>query len=101
MVIIPERGRGPSQRGWTVSLVDAGLHYLLDVRGTEELYDLAADPGEIRDIHKDPARGPALDRFRNALGEILMGIRSPGGPGSAYLKQLRSWLGSMAPPPRL
>lgn len=99
--IIPQRGRGPSQRGLTVSLVDGGLHYLLDVRGTEELYDLAADPGESRDLHKDPARAPALDRFRNALGEILRETRATGGAGAAYLKQFRSWLGSVAPAPRL
>jgi arylsulfatase A-like enzyme len=99
-VIIPQRGRGPNQRGFAVSLVDAGLHYLLDIRGTEELYDLAADPQELRDIKSEPARGAALQRFRDAMGEILRDDRATGAAGAAYRKQLRSWLGAMAPPPR-
>ncbi len=56
IVIIPQRGRGPNQRGFTMSLVAEGLHYLLDIRGTEELYDVAADPREVRDLKKVPER---------------------------------------------
>ncbi len=101
MVIIPQRGQGPSQRGFTASLVAPGLHYLLDIRGTEELYDLAADPRELRNIKNDSGQGPVLDRFRTALFGIVRDDGTSGGTGVAYWKQLRSWIGSMAPRPRL
>jgi arylsulfatase A-like enzyme len=101
MVIIPQRGRGPSQRGFTASLVDSGVHYLLDIRGTEELYDLHADPGELRNIKTEPGRESVLGRFREALGEILRDHRTTGGVAAIYLNQLRSLLGSMAPRPRI
>jgi arylsulfatase A-like enzyme len=71
--IRPERGRGSSQRGFTLSLVAEGLHYLLDGRGQEELYELAADPGELRNLKNNPRKVPALDRFRKALLEMLGG----------------------------
>jgi arylsulfatase A-like enzyme len=99
MVIIPQRGRGPNQRGFTMSLVAEGLHYLLDIRGIEELYDLVGDPGELRDLKKDPARGPALDRFRNVMALILGENRGTSGVAAEYQKRLRVLLESMAPRP--
>ena len=44
MVIIPQRGRGPKEREFTISAVTDGFHYIVDVQGTEELFELAADP---------------------------------------------------------
>jgi arylsulfatase A-like enzyme len=90
-----ERGRGPRHRGFTISLVAEGLHYLLDIRGTEELYDLAADPRELRDLKSEPGWNPALDRFRNALGEVLRDNHPTGVVAAAYLKQLRTLIASM------
>jgi arylsulfatase A-like enzyme len=70
-VIRPERGRGSSQRGFTLSLVAERLHYLVDGSGQEELYELEADQREVRNLKNDPGRSPALDRFRNALFDML------------------------------
>ena len=78
-----------------------GLHYLLDLRGTEELYRPREDPLERRDLKNDPGREAALNRFRNALGEIVRDNRATGVVASAYLKQLRAMLGSMIPRPPL
>jgi hypothetical protein len=77
------------------------LHYLLDVGGTEELYDLTADPRELRNIKNGSGQESALDHFRAALVEILRDTGASGGTGAAYWKQLRSRIGSMAPRPRL
>ena len=97
IVIIPQRGRGPNQRGFTTSLVAEGLHYLLDIRGTEELYDLAADPREVRDLKKAPERTTILNQLRNAMALIIRDNRAPGGVAAAYQKQLMTLLGSMLP----
>jgi arylsulfatase A-like enzyme len=101
VVIIPQRGRGPNQRGFTVSLVADRLHYLLDVQGTEELYDLAADPLELRDLKNDPGRSPALARFRNSLALILREHKGATGAAAGYLKQLKIFLDSRAPKPSM
>jgi|SRR5579864_48254 len=95
LVIIPQRGRGPSQRGFTISLVAEGLHYLLDVRGTEELYDLAADPRELRDLKSSPGQKPALGRFRSALRQILVENRVTSAAARQYQEQLKKVLKAM------
>ncbi len=94
-VIIPQRGRGPNQRGFTMSLVAEGMHYLLDSRGTEELYDLAADPRELHDLRNDPRQNPALGRFRNSLDESLRDGRVTSAVADAYRKHLRGVLESL------
>jgi arylsulfatase A-like enzyme len=99
MVIIPQRGRGPNQRGFTMSLVAEGLHYLLDLRGTEELYDLSADPRELRDLKNDPGRNADLRRLRNALALILRDNRAPGGVAGDYQNRLRMVLSALSPGP--
>jgi hypothetical protein len=97
MVIGPERGTGPRQRGFTVALVDNGLHYLLDMKGTEELYDLTQDPLELRNLKGQSNRETTLNRLRISVAEILRDNRAIGTVASAYLKQLLALLGSMIP----
>jgi arylsulfatase A-like enzyme len=101
LVIGPERGRGPNQRGFTLSLVADGLHHLLDIRGVEELYDLAADPRELRDLRSDPGRNPALDRLRISLAELLRDNRATSAVVAEYQKRFRILLESLLPRPRI
>jgi arylsulfatase A-like enzyme len=100
-VIGPERGHGPPQRGFAMSLFAQGLHYLVDVRGNEELYELASDPRELRNLKDDPRETPALDRFRNSLGEFLRRNRVTSGVAGDYQKQLGRLLENWAPPPSI
>ncbi len=62
----PERGRGPAQRGFTMSMVRAAMHYIVDIRGTEQLYDIGVDPRELRNLKDDPGQKETLDRFYHA-----------------------------------
>jgi arylsulfatase A-like enzyme len=101
MTIGPERGRGPRQRGFTISLVAEGLHYMLDMNGTEELYDLTNDPAERDDLRNDPGRKPALDRFRNRLAQIIAGNRPTNPTAAGYQDRFRTLLNSLIPPPRI
>jgi arylsulfatase A-like enzyme len=93
----PQRGRGPNQRGFSMSLVQAGLHYVLDIQGREELFDLAVDPGELRNLKHDPQRATALSRLRNWLGEFLRDNRATSGVAADYRKQIRKIIESQEP----
>jgi arylsulfatase A-like enzyme len=95
-VIIPQRGRGPKQRGLTISLVAEGLHYLLDIRGTEELYDLASDALELHDLRNDLGQNPALGRFRSALNKILRERRDSSAMAALYKKHFGRVLESLS-----
>jgi arylsulfatase A-like enzyme len=101
LVIGPERGRGSNQREFAMSLVAEGLHYLLDVRGNEELYRLAADPRELLDLKNDPALHPALARFRDSLGEVLRDNRITSGVAASYQERFRALLASLVPRPSI
>jgi arylsulfatase A-like enzyme len=95
----PERGHGPPQRGFTVSLAAGHLHYLLDVNGNEELYDLSADSEELRNIRIDPRQEAELDRFRSSLALLLRDNRASAGNAANYQQQLLKWLHSAAARP--
>jgi arylsulfatase A-like enzyme len=101
VTIGPERGRGPRQRGFTVSLVAENLHYILDVNGTEELYDLDNDHAERQDLRNDPQRKPALLRFRTELARIVAGCRPTNTTALLYQTRLRNMLSALIPPPAI
>jgi arylsulfatase A-like enzyme len=95
----PQRGRGPFQHGFAMSLVQEGLHYLLDVHGTDKLYDLAADPPELHDLKLAPDSNIALERLRSALLRTV-----PDEPGASSLapifrRRLIDLLGSLLAKP--
>jgi hypothetical protein len=82
-----------------MSLVQEGFHYVLDIQGREELYDLALDPGELSNLKDHPQQAPALARLRNWLGEILRDNRATSGVAADYRKQLRNLIESREPRP--
>jgi arylsulfatase A-like enzyme len=65
------KGRAPAWRGPMKSLVADGSVYILNADGDEELYDLEADPREIKDLADIAHSAPILERFRNALDDLL------------------------------
>ena len=65
------KGRAPAWRGPMKSLVADGNVYILNADGDEELYDLQADPREIKDLADTAVSEPILERFRTALDELL------------------------------
>jgi arylsulfatase A-like enzyme len=96
----PERGSASNHRGFTVAVAAEGLHYLLDVQATEELYDLDADPMERSNLMKAPARELPLGRFRSAIRQLVQDNRNAIGTVRAYMEALRRALDSMnASPP--
>jgi arylsulfatase A-like enzyme len=97
LIILPQRGRGPKQRGYTLSLVAENLHYTVDLSGTEELYDLAADPLELHDLRNEPDHLPTLGRFREALRQFLKDQPDPPGAGGEYRRRSRALLNSLYP----
>jgi arylsulfatase A-like enzyme len=101
LLIGPERGRGPDQRGFTMSFAAEGLHYLVDIRGTEELYDVTADPRERDNLRNDPGQKQTLDRFRVALAEFLRDNRVTNGVAADYQKQLMRLLERALPRPSM
>ena len=67
----PNQGHSPVFRGSMKSLVVDETLYILNGDGVEELYDLDADPGEVRDLAGRPDAGAILGRFRGELGRLL------------------------------
>jgi hypothetical protein len=80
-----------------MSLVQDGLHYVMDIQGTEELYDLTADPDELSGLKTATAPGEkvALGRFRSVLYQALTGNRVANQVAGEYQQRLRMVLESM------
>ncbi len=86
----PRRGRGPTQRGYTMSLMSKGWHYIRDGGGVEGLFDLATDPGESINVLRTSRDFSApLSGFRQAILRVL--TDDPVAPGTEedYLKRYR------------
>ncbi|MGD2121187.1 MAG: sulfatase [Gemmatimonadota bacterium] len=61
----------PVERGPAMySLVDSVYHYILNGDGTEELFDLRSDPGEVSNLAGEPSHGDVLEGFREKLVEF-------------------------------
>jgi arylsulfatase A-like enzyme len=59
-----ELSRGPAADEPSRALAYQGRVYIRNKDGREELYDLASDPTESRDLSASPLALPALERFR-------------------------------------
>lgn len=67
----PPSAHIPASLGPLWSLAQAGLTYIRQSDGTEQLYDPAVDPLETRNLAALPEHQPALVRFRATLGRLL------------------------------
>ncbi len=74
--------RGPEMH----SLIRDWRHYILNGDGTEELYDLRRDPGELRNLVTDPATGPLLEQLRQVVGSVpgVEELPDPAGPPEPF-----------------
>jgi arylsulfatase A-like enzyme len=84
-----------SRQGFQMSLVASGWHYLRDGTGSEQIYDLSRDMGELDNLSDSPKGQHQLGVFRRMLLEVLTD-----NPGSiqvenAYLKPYRQRLKSL------
>ncbi len=52
------------------------IHYT-DLNGMDELYDLAADPYEMRNVISEPAAKQPLDALREEMRELLQATGAP------------------------
>jgi arylsulfatase A-like enzyme len=94
-VIDPRRGRGARQRGFTMSLVNGDHHYLVDINGVEELYDLERDSKELRDLKKSSSADPSIGALRRSLLAAIAADPVTAGVAAAYLARLRATLESL------
>ncbi len=86
-----------SRRGFQMSLVALGRHYVRDSSGAEQLYDLQTDSAEQVNL-MDSARGEReVGAFRRMLLELL--TENPGSVEveRAILKPYRQWLEALVP----
>jgi hypothetical protein len=65
-------------------------------RPAEELYDVAADPHQIRDVSGDPAHRATLERMRGAVTDWMARIDDQGLVAEAEMI-LRMWPGGVQP----
>ncbi len=69
--------RPPAWRGPMASIVLGDSVYIRNADGREELYDLAADPEESRDLSRGPEAEARLGPFRAELGRVKAGDETP------------------------
>ena len=69
-LLLTNQGREPAAKGPMKSLVAAGMHYIRDGDGLEELYVLESDPEELVNFAGAPDAQAALQRFRNTLSSM-------------------------------
>lgn len=81
VTVPPEPVLSEWEDGPTFSLIRGRWHYLMSVDLREELYDLARDPDEERNLAGDPEALPALREMRQEMLSALQGFGP--GPGTA------------------
>ena len=61
-------GRGPARNGAMHSVIDDSLHYIIDAKGTEELFAYRVDTAERRNLAQEDTT--SLVRYRAALKRV-------------------------------
>lgn len=69
--------RPPAWRGPMSSIVDRDRVYIRNADGREEIYDLASDPDETRDLAKTDRAAALLAPFRATLDRLKTGPDAP------------------------
>ena len=85
LVLDPRHGRGPGPRGFAMSLVAGGRHFIRDSFGKEALYDLDADPKQLRDAGFSPESLDAMGRLRASIHQVLTSDPARVGMSVLYL----------------
>ncbi len=67
----------PAAKGDMTSLTDSRYHYIRNGDGSEELYDIANDPDELRDLGKHEDSRQLLEQYRKALHASVGADRAP------------------------
>jgi arylsulfatase A-like enzyme len=70
-MLLANQGREPAAKGPMKALVAAGMHYIRNGDGLEELYVLQTDPEERINHANAPNAQATLQRFRNTLSLML------------------------------
>lgn len=79
----PNHGRSPVFRGSMSAVIDREKLYICNGDGTEELYDLIADPDQMTDLSRDPKSSGDMERLRAAMADLGS---QPVPPGEAMLR---------------
>lgn len=78
------------------TLPPAAALWLRNSRPAEELFDVGADPHQVKDLAGDPAHRATLERMRAAVGEWMTRIGDQGLINEAEMIQ-RMWPGGVQP----
>ncbi len=60
------------------SLSSGEMVYIRSASKTEELYNVAADPAQLRNLAATPGARTELEHLRTAMDRFLAGARGPG-----------------------
>jgi arylsulfatase A-like enzyme len=99
----PQAPNGLGGRGFQMSLVALGRHYVRDGIGSEQIYDLTRDPFETVNLAGVAQGDQMVDAFRRMLLSLLTEKPGSSEAESAYLRPYRQWLRSVvekSPAPR-
>ena len=77
-----------------MSLVAPGWHYIRDVVGPEQLYDLRRDSSELHNLVGSAEVNPVLDVFRRTLLDVLTDDHGSTEVENVYLARYRRSLQS-------
>lgn len=61
----------PAALGHLFSVMSGDLHFVVDGRGKEHLYDIASDPWSRSNLVNDPGRAADVNRLRSALDSLV------------------------------
>ncbi|WP_435006103.1 sulfatase-like hydrolase/transferase [Tundrisphaera lichenicola] len=66
----PNLGDSPATRGPMRSIVEGCFHYIRDGLGSEELYQIEEDPGELDNIAGSPKHTATMEKFRRSIRSL-------------------------------